>query len=56
MRLQIDKSFTKQNLDGLVQDCNIFSALAMEIRQSSTKPSISYLTLTDELQNVYKEY
>ena len=27
-------------IDGLVQDCSISSALAMEIVQSSTKPSI----------------
>ena len=28
-------------IDGSVQDCSIFSALAMEILQSCTKPSIS---------------
>ena len=28
-----------ENIDGLVQDCSISSALAMEILQSCTKPS-----------------
>ena len=28
------------HFDGLVQDCNIFSALAMELMQSYTKPSM----------------
>ena len=30
-----------QYIDGWVQDCSVFSALAMEIVQSSTKPTIS---------------
>ena len=29
------------HIDGLVQNCNISSVLAMEILQSCTKPSIS---------------
>ena len=33
-------SFKKTYIDGLVQDCSISSALAMEILQSCTKPSI----------------
>ena len=32
-----------QHVDGLVQDCSNFSAVAMELLQSCTKPSISYL-------------
>ena len=31
------------HIDGLVQDCSISSAFAMEILQSCTKPSISYM-------------
>ena len=31
--------FTDEYINGLVQDCIISSALAMEMRQSSTKPS-----------------
>ena len=33
-------------IDGLVQDCSISSALAMEILQSCTKASISFTQLT----------
>ena len=33
-------SWLKINIDGLMQDCRIFSALAMEILQSCIKPSI----------------
>ena len=32
--------FTDAYIDGLVQDCSNFSALAMELLQSCTKPSI----------------
>ena len=32
-------------IDGLVQDCSISSALALEILQSCTKPSISYMII-----------
>ena len=35
-----DTLFGMSYIDGLVQDCSIFSALAMEILQSCTKPSI----------------
>ena len=32
--------YKNHDIDGLVQDCSMFSALAMEILQSCTKPSI----------------
>ena len=35
--------FTHAYINGLVQDCSISSALAMELLQSCTKPSI-YIT------------
>ena len=31
---------TEHSMDGLVQDCNNSSALAMELLQSCTKPSV----------------
>ena len=34
----------QDHIDGLVQDCSISSVLAMEILQSCTKPSISYMS------------
>ena len=34
------------HIDGLVQDCRNSSALAMELLQSCTKPSISYCVMT----------
>ena len=33
------------DIDGLVQDCSIFSVLAMEILQSYTEPSILILSI-----------
>ena len=41
-----DSEWMNWQIDGLVQDCSIFSALAMEILQSCTKPSRYSLTLT----------
>ena len=38
------------HFDGLMQDCNIPSALAMEILQSFTKPSISTCVFITNLQ------
>ena len=40
-KVRIRGIITKLQFDGLVQDCSISSALAMEILQSCTKPSIS---------------
>ena len=41
VRLRYKELFViKVYIDGLVQDCNISSALTMEILQSCTKPSI----------------
>ena len=40
-------AISNHDIDGLVQDCSISSALAMEILQSCTKPSI--LTMQDKL-------
>ena len=37
------------HIDGLVQDCSISSALAMEIRQFCTKPSISSVLRQQQL-------
>ena len=37
--------------DGLVQDCKISSALAMELLQSCTKPSISSAKITIDFSN-----
>ena len=39
-------------IDGLVQDCSNSSALAMELLQSCTKPSIYTLIALDERRNV----
>ena len=39
-----DHSWANTLIDGLVQDCRISSALALEILQSCTKPSICILT------------
>ena len=39
--LQIPQSCT-YDIDGLVQDCSIFIAIALEILQSCIKPSIWY--------------
>ena len=36
-------SLADLHVDGLVQDCSNSSALAMELLQSSTKPSMCYL-------------
>ena len=41
-----------QYIDGLVQDCSNSSALAMELLQSCTKPSISLLEFFAKLGNV----
>ena len=38
--------------DGLVQDCSISSALAMEILQSCTKPSILLSLLNSVFPNI----
>ena len=38
--------YTVEYNDGLVQDCSISSALAMEILQSCNKPSISWSMMT----------
>ena len=38
--IEILQYFCKAHIDSLVQDCSISSALAMEILQSCTKPSI----------------
>ena len=37
-------SFETIHIDGLVQNCNNYSALAMELLQSCTKPSIYEMT------------
>ena len=37
-----------QCIDGLVQDCGIFSALAMEILQSCTKPSVWHMDIYND--------
>ena len=37
------RTFCRQHLDGLVQDCSNSSALAMELLQSCTKSSILYI-------------
>ena len=42
------------NIDGLVQDCSIYSALAMEILQSCIKPSI--YRVQDILQNFQRTF
>ena len=39
---EANSRFHLHDIDGLVQDYSIFSALAMEILQSYTKPSIWY--------------
>ena len=38
------------HIDGLVQDCNIYSVLGMEILQTSTKPLISRPTHVDMMK------
>ena len=41
-RVYAVKEMLNVHIDGLVQDCSNSSALAMELLQSCTKPSISY--------------
>ena len=42
-----NSSVAKYHFDGLVQDCSNSSALAMELLQSSTKPTIYILIELD---------
>ena len=55
--LNVLKASAKDDNDGLVQDCNISSALAMEILQSCTKPSTNvfvYFNVSEK--NILKLY
>ena len=42
----VDWGVYRGNIDGLAQNCSIFSGLVMEILQSCTKPSTLYWCLT----------
>ena len=53
--------YLTRDIDGLVQDCGISSALAMEILHSCTKPSLSYTSMiyiiphdADKIKQSYK--
>ena len=37
---QVVKEYSERHIEGLAQDCSISSALAMDLQQSCTKPSI----------------
>ena len=37
---EVQPDFTRDNVDGLVEDCSNSSGLAMELLQSCTKPSM----------------
>ena len=45
-------SITQHDFDELVQDCSICSALAMEILQVCTKPSILFVFSGDRFTNM----
>ena len=41
--MSFKSKFSNKNIDGLVQDCSISSANALEILQSCIKPSILFV-------------
>ena len=45
LRSKVSGHWKQPHIDGLVQDCSISSALAMEILQSCTKPSTYYMVI-----------
>ena len=50
----VDKVIT--HIDGLVQDCSNFNALAMAILQSGTKPSIYFILDTPGISSSDNQY
>ena len=57
VKIRVSSQGNRRYIDGLLQDCSISSALAMEILQSCTKsPTYKWMPLSAALGNILQTF